>query len=630
VVQVAILRSVCIAMAIVGAAALASRATRAAEPPQFAGADACRKCHSAEHARWASSSHALGTRKAAPDSLPPEILGGENVVHAPGTTKFSRDGARFAAAVPFDDGATSPAGVDYVVGLRRMRMFVTRMPDGRHQVLPAMREEPGGVWFDYTQLLFGPGESAVTSAAPAVRPGEPSFWTGPERSFDARCARCHTSGYEFRAAPADARGARSSWRALGVDCEQCHGPASAHVAHWSGAEKPSGPDPLPRLASLPRERALDVCLACHLEAEPFSHGIAPGDDLLERVEPTLLDDDARLDATGRSLELVYEGVSFLASTCAAAGRLTCTDCHDAHGGANRNALVESTGRANGLCVRCHADVASDGTEHTHHAASGSAALCVNCHMPLVTIERGHGAVHDHTIGTPRPSADGRDACSWCHLGGRGAPADSPRLDAARIASSFREHWPDAERRPAWAATIAAGRAGREESGEALRSLADRRGVPRIVRASAARLLGRAGGEAASELVFLASDRDPLVRRSALAALGAIEGDDANRALLAGLSDTSPAVRSAAARAALAGFERVRDDPRLLAAVIPALEEDALAVPEDHVRWFRLGCARRIAGDERGALAAFERKLQLDPAALLVRKAVEEMRRRQPR
>ena len=41
----------------------------------------------------------------------------------------------------------------------------------------------------------------------------------------------------------------------------------------------------------------------------------------------------------------------------------------------------------------------------------------------------------------------------------------------------------------------------------------------------------------------------------------------------------------------------------------------------------LGSARRIAGDDRGALEAYERKLQLDPAARLVREAVEAIRKR---
>ena len=104
-------------------------------------------------------------------------------------------------------------------------------------------------------------------------------------------------------------------------------------------------------------------------------------------------------------------------------------------------------------------------------------------------------------------------------------------------------------------------------------------------------------------------------------------DALDKRRLEGLRDPSLAVRAAAARAALEGFHRVQTNERLLAAVLPVLEEDARAIPEDHLRWFRLGSARRIAGDDRGALEAFERKLQLDPAARLVREAVEEIRRR---
>jgi len=615
------------AAAVVVAAIVASAITRADEPAAtFVGAAACVKCHAAQNERWKTSAHALSVRDATAESVPPEVARGGAVAHAPGTTEFSRDVRRFAAKVPFDDGKPAAATVDYVVGLRRLTMLVTRLPDGRCQVLPSMREEPGGVWFDYTQLLFGPTGSAATTPAPIVRPGEPSFWTGPDRSFDARCARCHVSGYETKPTPDGARGARSSWRALGVDCEACHGPASRHVASWRDAAPGAAPSPLAKLGSLPRERALDVCLACHLEAEPVDQAFRPGDDLLDHVDPTLLDDAVRVDATGRPLELVYEGTSFLASTCATKGRLLCTDCHDVHGSASRSALVVPSARAAERCGKCHAEIVGDAAKHSRHKP-GDGVTCVGCHMPLVTIERGHGAVHDHTIGVPRPATDGRDACSWCHQGGRGAPADASFIDSAKLDAAFRERWPDAKPRPTWRDAIAAGREGRPDAGAALRALAKDAAAPRVVRASAARLLGRVGGDAASELVFLASDRDPLVRRWALKGLASVEGDDADRALLAALSDPSPAVRTTAARAALEGFRRVQANDALLAAALPVLEDDARAVPEDHLRWFRLGSARRIAGDDRGALAAFERKLQLDPAAKLVREAVEEMRKR---
>jgi predicted CXXCH cytochrome family protein len=566
-------------------------------------------------------------RPATASSLPPDAARGGAVEHPPGRTQFAHQGAGFTATVTFDDGRTAPTPVDFVVGLRRLTMLVTRLPDGRHQVLPAMREEPGGVWFDYTSLLFAPTEAANRQAAPVVKPGEPSYWTGPDRSFDARCARCHTSGYEVRPTPQGERGARSAWRAPGVDCEACHGPASRHVAHWTDAAPGAAPDPMARLAALPSARSLDLCLACHLEGEPVGAPFRPGDDALEHVEPTLLDNTVRVDATGRPLELVYEGTSFLASTCAGAGRLRCLDCHDAHGSANRSALVVAPGRLNSLCAKCHGDIAADAPSHTRHKAAGSGATCANCHLPLVTIERGHGAVHDHTMGTPRPSADGRDACSWCHLGGRSAPADAPRIAPEKLAASFKQLWPDAETRPAWRDAIAAGREGRADAGPALLRLAADAAAPRVVRASAAKLCGRAGPKAAAELPFLASERDPLVRRGAVDGLASVAGEEADKALLAALGDPSPAVRIAAARAALEGFQRVEANERLLAAALPVLEEDALAVPEDHLRWFRLGSARLIAGDDAGALAAFERKLQLDPGASAVCRTADEIRRR---
>jgi hypothetical protein len=622
------LRRAGVAAAVALSAALAaSTSLRADEAAAaYVGAASCVKCHAAQHERWRTSAHALSVRDASGESVPPDVARGGVVAHAPGRTEFSRDAKRFVAKIPFDDGKPAAATVDYVVGLRRLTMLVTRLPDGRCQVLPSMREEPGGVWFDYTQLLFGPVGSAATTPAPIVKPDEPSFWTGPDRSFDARCARCHVSGYETRPTPVGARGARSSWRALGVDCEACHGPASRHVASWRDAAPGAAPSPLAKLGSLPRERALDVCLACHLEAEPVDGAFRPGDDLLEHVDPTLLDDAVRVDATGRPLELVYEGTSFLASTCATKGRLVCADCHDVHGSASRSALVVPSARAAERCGKCHAQIVGDAAKHSRHAAPAG-VTCVDCHMPLVTIERGHGAVHDHTIGTPRPAADGRDACSWCHQGGRGAPADASFLDAAKLDAAFRERWPNAKPRPAWRDAIDAGREGRPDAGAALRALAKDAAAPRVVRASAARLLGRVGGDAASELVYLASDRDQLVRRWALKGLASVESDDADRALMSALSDPSLAVRTTAARAALEGFRRVQANETLLAAAIPVLEEDARAVPEDHLRWFRLGSAKRIAGDDRGALAAFERKLQLDPAAKLVREAVDAIRKR---
>jgi hypothetical protein len=130
---------------------------------------------------------------------------------------------------------------------------------------------------------------------------------------------------------------------------------------------------------------------------------------------------------------------------------------------------------------------------------------------------------------------------------------------------------------------------------------------------------------ARDLAGLVSHPDSLVRRNAAAALAGRRGEIADGLLLRALVDDSAAVRSRAARAALAGWDRVRQNRALLDAALGVLAEDAEAVPDDDRRWFRLGAARQIAGDAAGALRAYERKLLLDPYAANVRLAVERLR-----
>jgi hypothetical protein len=250
-------------------------------------------------------------------------------------------------------------------------------------------------------------------------------------------------------------------------------------------------------------------------------------------------------------------------------------------------------------------------------------------MPFLTIERGHGIVTDHTIGVPDPRRSGKaiakDACNWCHGAGRGAPGGVPGLSRGRILGAYREWWPGAKSRPTWAAPIRAGRDGDPAAVAPLAKIAADAAAPRLVRASAAKLLGRFPTGTQKTLFRLFRSEDDLVRRAVADALGGFRTAEADSVLLKALNDESAAVRSRAARAALRGWTRVQKNERLLEAVIDVLVEETAAVPEDDLRWFLLGAARQIAGDDAGAIAAYEMKLRLDPDAALVRKAVDALK-----
>ena len=586
------------------------------------GAEACAQCHMDLYNAWARTSHATTLEEAGTWNLPEDVLEQRSVAHAPGATTFhvatGEDGTtRFEAETLGPDGSPMRFPLTHVVGKRRIRMYVTTLADGRLQVLPGMLEEPTGTWFDYTKLVFG-GPDADPERAPIVNPGDRSFWTGPVRAFDVRCSGCHVSGRETEVFEEASRRPLVTWRTMGVDCEMCHGDGAAHAAHHApGAAAPDAPDPLRSLGALSRDALLGVCLRCHMEGEWVRDGLDVGDDILEYLDPTLLDDASRVDPFGRPLELIYDGLPFLASRCADAAQMKCTQCHDPHVGAHP-AQLKHPRTSSALCAGCHAEQAEDPAAHAHHPAGGPGGRCTDCHMPYLTIERGHGIVSDHTISIPRPHAVSDrvavDACTWCHQGGRGAPADVPPLEGDAIRTAWRAFWPDASPIPSYQAVVAAARADEQHTEETRRALAGLLGdesAPRLYRATAVRLLARHGQKARDELFVACAHPDTLIRREGMRGLAGVTGEGADDVLLRGLRDVSPAVQRNAAHALLADWSRVQGKFELWQACLPVLEADAEVVPDDDRRWFLLGAAREIGGDIAGAIDAYERVIALD-------------------
>ncbi len=606
--------------------------------PGSVGAASCAQCHAEAYAAWSRASHATTLEEAGPWNLPEDVLEQRTVEHAPGSTTFyaiEEDDGRlcFEAETLGSTGERERFRLTHVVGKRRIRMYVATLPDGRLQVLPGMLEEGTGAWFDYTNLIFG-GPNADPERAPLVEPGDLSFWTGPVRAFDVRCSGCHVSARDVETFDDASRRPDITWRTMGVDCEMCHGDGGAHAAfHAPGRVADQVDDPLARLGDVPRDTLLGVCLRCHMEGEWVRSGLELGDDFFEFLDPTLLDDAARVDPFGRPLELIYDGLPFLASLCADAADMTCTQCHDPHG-SEHPAQLKHPRESSALCAACHPDHAANPTAHAHHPADGPGGRCVDCHMPYLTIERGHGIVTDHTISIPRPHARSDrvavDACSWCHQGGRGAPTDVPRLDAEAIDEGWRRFWPDGVEVVGYQAIVADARLdaeGTEATRRALAALMRDATAPRLYRATAVRLLARHATKAKAVLAEACAHPDSLIRREGMRGLQTLVGDDVDALLLSGLRDTSVAVQRAAAYAALAGWSRVQASRVLLEALLPVLASDVDAVPDDDQRWFKLGAAHEIAGDLEGAIDAYERVVALDRLNRVLPGHIETLRQR---
>jgi DmsE family decaheme c-type cytochrome len=305
--------------------------------------------------------------------------------------------------------------------------------------------------FTIAFLLFG---ALAGSAAPALaaREGAESrrakqyakYWeiAGAERAGSDQCRVCHDNvTSEFRRTPHFQQQ---------VECEDCHGYGSLHVASGNG----SGKILKPRKEST--EAANGLCLRCHADTERLwswrvgahaRRGVRCSDchsihGREEPAGPVNLQSGLRAAETGSRLESRRER----AAACERChhkqqseanlpyhhpvreGKMSCGDCHDPHGGVAGNNLRAAS--VNELCFTCHAEfqgpfayqhapvVESCLKCHTPHASPqanlllvSQPMLCLQCHaahhngstVPLTNrCTNCHSAVH----GTDTPSATG--------------------------------------------------------------------------------------------------------------------------------------------------------------------------------------------------------------------------------
>lgn len=208
------------------------------------------------------------------------------------------------------------------------------------------------------------------------------------------------------------------------NCEECHGPGSAHV------DDPDNADLRPTLARLTPDERTAVCRNCHSGGARFlwdgsahaSQQISCADchsvhspksesSQLQRANETeqclSCHKDVRADLWKTSHHPVREG------------RMSCVDCHNPHGG--QGAKMIRAASVNDQCYECHAE--KRGPFLWEHAPVRES--CVNCHAP-------HGSNHLKLQKTSVPYL-----CQECHANTRhpGSLYDNTTLaDAARASN----------------------------------------------------------------------------------------------------------------------------------------------------------------------------------------------------
>jgi Flp pilus assembly protein TadD len=215
---------------------------------------------------------------------------------------------------------------------------------------------------------------------------------GFSRRVNPQCLFCHNA----YPSPGD-----TQVRAVGIDCQRCHGPGAVHAANPNRST-------IVNPARLSRARGMDVCLQCHLETTNLQ---LPGkiirydrDVFSYRPGEALSDYELFFDhAPGTGYDDKFEFSSapyrLFQSACYRANpeAMTCTTCHDPHGGERTPASYAK------VCGTCHPTATLTTSRHP------PGADCVSCHMARRNPEDAvHVTVTDHlirkTIAPPAKSA----------------------------------------------------------------------------------------------------------------------------------------------------------------------------------------------------------------------------------
>lgn len=543
-------------------------------PPtvSFVGSETCIGCHAEQGEHWRTSHHALAMQAADPNTvlatLPAEV-GGVRI--KPGSTA---DDADFYVV----DEQDRRWPVTHTFGVYPLQQYLADLGDG---ALHALRAS-----WDSRPTALGGQRWYEQYAGEDIPPGDVLHWQGDAQNWNSMCADCHVVGFN-KNFDLQSESYRSTFAEMGVGCEACHGPGSAHK------DDPTLGLPAADALADPARQA-DVCAACHSRRAQLAEGFFAGDTLLDYYLPQLLNPPL-YHVDGQIDDEVYVYGSFTASRMYQQG-VTCNDCHDAH-----TAELKITG--DGVCTQCHSPAGNArfptleaglyaSTEHHRHPPDSPAARCVTCHMPS-KVYMGVDVRHDHSLRIPRPDlADVPNPCSSCHS--EGAP-DWPHAYAQNYVDVFVQHPLQAE--------------------QALAGLVSDTGLNNILRATAVSRLGGAQRAETARVIEQASrDLSALVRHASVDHLGLLPPNRQVGAYRRLLADATLSVRTQAAAAAMANLapeQRNRLQPALDAALdeYRAVQRLNAERPEAHVN---LASIALPLGNLNNALEHLDRALALQP------------------
>lgn len=408
------------------------------------GSAECLACHPQEHASWHRSYHRTMTQPATGVAVLAPFAGEQ--LDALGFRATMTRGAEGQPHVrierlepePGTDPLVLDADVELTVGSHRYQQYVARIDRGGG---PGERWRLPVAWHVELERWIHINGAFLT---PEGAWGDETDYLRHLSRWNDNCIFCHNTepvpGFDAERGTFDSRVAE-----LGIACEACHGPASAHLERhaWPlrrllAALPGDGDGSIAHPGRLAAGRHADVCGRCHGNriaadlGQVLAHGdgFLPGEPLSSVSRPILRDASLagepgrpfapRFWPDGTPRLSAYEYQALLLSPCHEDGAgLHCGDCHTMHGPEPAMQLWPQHDTS-AVCGRCHAAASlSDAAAPGGHGRHGVAVGCDGCHLPRVTYGLLEGMM-SHRPTRPRPQDlrgrhDQPDACTQCHV-----------------------------------------------------------------------------------------------------------------------------------------------------------------------------------------------------------------------
>jgi tetratricopeptide (TPR) repeat protein len=482
--------------------------------PEYVGAEVCAGCHEEQSGLWAGSHHDRAMQVATPDT----VLADSSVAsfdHNGVQTTFSRQDDQYFVTTEDADGQLREFPIRYTFGVYPLQQYLVELPNTNLHAL--------GVAWDSRLSADGGQRWFHVYGDERIDHDDVLHWTRMSQSWASMCADCHSTGLEKKF-DLDSGIFETSWEALNVSCEACHGPGSRHVV-WAGSSRATTDKglqpPLDERRSVswiadgetgnsrrsePRNSSqeIDTCAPCHSRRSLIAESPGTGDEFLNGYLPALIQPPL-YHVDGQIRDEVYVYGSFLQSRMHAKG-VTCSDCHEPHS-------LKLRAPGSGVCLQCHSAEKFSTVEHQLHQSGSEGAECVGCHMPATTYMQVDPR-RDHSFRIPRPELSVEfgtpNACNSCHTDKDANWALQVLRAKNRISVSNENHW---TRRFAELQSSPA------PSRELLLGLISDFEVPAIIRATAITQVPLDGDALSLTIVGQrAESSDPMIRRAVAQAL----------------------------------------------------------------------------------------------------------------